>query len=240
VSSAAVVKRALRSHANAERAVGLARFFQTGPGGYGEGDRFLGLTVPKVRAVAKEHGDLSESALRVLARSSFHEDRFCALAILTKRYEKSQDAAQRTHLWKLYMELLDAGAINNWDLVDATAPYFGKYLLTMPHSARIINSLVRSDDLWHQRVGVMVTWPFIKQGDFTPTLTVCTELLSHPHELIHKACGWMLREVGKHDIEALRKFLKQNAAVMPRTMLRYAIEKMAAGERATWLAYRAY
>lgn len=238
MTSVAEVKRELRARAHVQKAADLERFFQTNPGGYGEGDRFLGLTVPQVRDIAKNHSGLSELGIHVLAQSSFHEDRFCALAILTKRFEKSNDAALRTQLWKLYLELLDAGAVNNWDLVDATAPYFGTYLLTVPHPTRTINSLTRSSDLWHQRVGVMVTWAFIKNGDLAPTLMACQSLLTHPHDLIHKACGWMLREVGKKDITALREFLQQNAEIMPRTMLRYAIEKMSPEERAHWLAAR--
>lgn len=234
MATASEVKRALRAHANTVTAANLARFFQTQPGGYGEGDQFLGLRVPQVRSVAARYSDLSATQLRILMRSKFHEDRFCALAILTNQFQKSH--ADLAELWEFYLELLDEGGINNWDLVDATAPYLGQFLVSQKKSMTTIRSLITSSDLWHQRVGVMVTWAFIKKGDLEPTFTVCEILMNHPHDLIHKACGWMLREAGKRDIDALRRFLSRHHQKMPRTMLRYAIEKMPPAERARWMS----
>lgn len=232
MATASDVKRALRVRADGVTATNLARFFQTEPGGYGEGDRFLGLRVPQVRSVAERYSDLSNTQIRALMRSRFHEDRFCALAILTSRFQKPD--ADRAGLWRLYLELLDEGGINNWDLVDATAPHLGQFLVSEKNPMTTIRSLIKSRDLWHQRVGVMVTWAFIKKGDLEPTFTVCEYLIDHPHALIHKASGWMFREAGKRNIGALREFLELHHREMPRSMLRYAIEKMAPAERARW------
>lgn len=234
--SAIEVKNALRELANAEDAVNLAWFFKTGPGEYGEGDRFLGIKVPTIRSVSRQYADLSEPQIRILSRSKFHEDRFCALAILTNRFRKSTDVIERARLWDFYLELVDAGAVNNWDLVDSTAPYLGQYLVEQPKPMPIIIGLVKHHDMWHQRVGVLVTAAFINNGLFEPTLKVSELLLDHKHDLMHKACGWMLREVGKKDLEVLRKFLNKNVEQMPRTMLRYSIEKMAPAERKEWLS----
>lgn len=238
-SNAAEVKNALRDVADNGDAVNLAWFFKTGPGEYGEGDQFLGVKVPKIRSVSKRYADLSEAQIRILSKSKFHEDRFCALAILTNRFRKSRNAVERAQLWHFYLELVDAGAVNNWDLVDSTAPYLGQYLVESPKPMPVIMNLINHDDLWHQRVGVLVTAAFINKGVFAPTLKVCEELLDHKHDLIHKACGWMLREVGKKDPEALRTFLNKNVELMPRTMLRYSIEKMAQSEREHWLGREA-
>lgn len=233
--TAAEVKKALRKLANADDAANLSWFFKTGPGDYGEGDLFLGIKVPKIRSVTKEFAGLSEAQIRILSRSKFHEDRFCALAILTNRFKKSTDLSERAHLWDFYLELVDAGAVNNWDLVDSTAPYLGQHLIKKRKPMPIIMRLVRHEDLWHQRVGVLVTAAFIDNGDFEPTLKVSKEMLDHKHDLMHKACGWMLREVGKKDIQVLRSFLNENSQKMPRTMLRYSIEKMVPEERQHWL-----
>ena len=235
MATARDVQRALRMKANREVAADFALFFKAGTGQYGEGDQFLGLRVPEVRAVAKGFADLSVSEITNLVESRYHEDRFCGLAILTNQFRKSRDVQQRESLWKCYVKLLDDGGINNWDLVDSTAPYFGAYLLTTPDPQSMINELILNQNLWHQRVGVMVTWPFIKQGQLEPTFRVCEKLLNHPHDLIHKACGWMLREAGKRDMDKLRAFLQINSKIMPRTMLRYAIEKMSPEERSRWL-----
>lgn len=232
---AAEVKRALRELADAEDAVNLSRFFKTGPGDYGEGDQFLGIKVPKIRSVAKLFANLSEPQIRILSKSKFHEDRFCALVILTNRFRKSTDTSEQAHFWDFYLELVDAGAVNNWDLVDSTAPYLGQYLVGQPKPMPAIMDLIKHDDLWHQRVGVLVTAAFIDNGVFEPTLKVSKALLNHKHDLMHKACGWMLREVGKKDIRTLRDFLDNNVEQMPRTMLRYSIEKMSPNERQYWL-----
>jgi 3-methyladenine DNA glycosylase AlkD len=236
-SSAAEVQASLRACADPELALHQSTFFKTGPGEYGEGDRFLGMKVPQVRAIAAQYADLPDAAIIELLRSRFHEDRFCALAIMTRRFRSAQDSSTREHLWSMYMNAIDDGCVNNWDLVDSTAPYLGEFLIGSHDADLIITRLVDSADLWHQRVGVMVTWVFIRQGDFDPTFTTAERLIGHPHNLIHKACGWMLREVGKRDIDALRDFLRKHASQMPRTMLRYAIKKMSPAERARWLSH---
>lgn len=230
------VHNALRQASDASEATRLARFFKTGPGEYGEGDRFLGLTVPQVRSVAKRFPELSPVAIRTLMASAFHEERFCALAVLTQRYRRSTALDERLDLWSLYLELLDAGGINNWDLVDASAPYFGEQLVAAADAARVVHGLITHHNLWHQRVGVMLTWALIKRGKVDLTFAACEQLLNHPHDLIHKACGWMLREAGKRDLETLRSFLNRHLKRMPRTMLRYAIERMPLAERRGWLA----
>jgi 3-methyladenine DNA glycosylase AlkD len=230
------VREALRQASDASKATQLARFFKTGPGEYGEGDRFLGLTVPQVRSVAKRFPELSPDAVRSLMASAFHEERFCALVVLTQRYRRSHEADERRELWSFYLELLDAGGINNWDLVDASAPYFGAQLVVAADAAQVVQGLIAHRDLWHQRVGVMLTWALIKRGELDLTFLACEQLLDHPHDLIHKACGWMLREAGKRNLDALRSFLNRHLKRMPRTMLRYAIERMSLAERRGWLA----
>lgn len=233
--TATEVKKALRELADPDDAENLSWFFKTGPGDYGEGDQFLGIKVPKIRLVAKRFADLSEPQIRILSKSKFHEDRFCALVILTNRFRKSTDTSEQAHLWDFYLELVGNGAVNNWDLVDSTAPYLGQYLVRQPKPLPIMMNLIKHDDLWHQRVGVLVTAAFINNGVFEPTLKVSKALLNHKHDLMHKACGWMLREVGKKDIRTLRDFLDNNVEQMPRTMLRYSIEKMSPNERQYWL-----
>jgi 3-methyladenine DNA glycosylase AlkD len=236
-ATAVNVHKSLRALADPELAQHQSTFFKTGPGEYGESDLFLGMRVPQVRAIALQYADLPDAAIIELLHSRFHEDRFCALAIMTRRFRSTRDSATREHLWSMYIKALDDGCVNNWDLVDSTAPHLGEFLIGRNDADLIITHLVDNSDLWHQRVGVMVTWVFIRQGDFDPTFTTAERLMGHPHDLIHKACGWMLREVGKRDIDALRQFLTVHATEMPRTMLRYAIEKMSPAERARWLSH---
>lgn len=238
MAQASDVKHALRAIADPGIATNLSWFFKTGPGEYGEGDRFLGIKVPQIRSVAKQYSELTEPQIRQLARSRFHEDRFCALVILTNRFRSTTDAEKRDQLWAFYLSLVDQGSVNNWDLVDSTALYFGQYLIGRSDAMNIITTLVQHENLWHQRVGVLLTAAFIQAGDLQPTLVVSAELLNHHHDLMHKACGWMLREVGKKDIEALRSFLTKHAHTMPRTMLRYSIEKMPPEERRQWLSFQ--
>ncbi len=230
------MQSALRALANASSAAHLARFFKTGPGEYAEGDRFLGVTVPQVRAVARRFRHLTPEEIRSLMGSPFHEERFCALVVLTERYRRTRVAAERRELWALYRDLLDAGGIDNWDLVDVSAPWFGEQLLADPDAPQIVQQLLTHGGLWQARVGVLLTWALIKRGELDLTFTACEQLLDHPHDLLHKACGWMLREAGKRDVEALRGFLARHLPRMPRTTLRYAIERMPPAERLGWLA----
>ena len=229
------VSEELKKLANAKVAAQRSSFFKTGKGDYGYGDLFLGVEVPKLRVVAKKHQELSQSDIRKLAGSKLHEDRFVALAILVNQFKKAKQISAQRQLFKLFMDLLDAGRVNNWDLVDITAPYLGTYLVDNPASKPLLAKLAKSNDLWKQRVSVMFTWAHIRAGQPQVTLDQVEKFLKHPHDLIHKASGWMLREVGKKDVGLLRGFLASHAAVMPRVMLRYAIEKLTEKERAKWL-----
>lgn len=230
----AEVERALRTHRSPEKAAFFPKFFRTGVGGYAEGDQFLGVTVPQQRKVAREFSELSLDEIERLLASPWHECRLTALMILVKRFERA-DSATREEIVGFYLGNL--GRVNNWDLVDTSAPkILGAYLLEHPRRRSLINKLARSGNLWEQRVAVLATFPLTRAGEFEPLLQVAERLLDHPHDLIHKATGWMLRELGKKDLERLRRFLAAHAAKMPRTMLRYAIEKMSPAERKRWLA----
>ena len=233
--SHSAVSAELKSLANAKVAAQRCSFFKTGKGEYGYGDQFLGIEVPKLRIVAKKFQELAPADIKRLAGSKFHEDRFVALAILVNQYKKAKLNSDQKELFDLFMELLDAGRVNNWDLVDISAPYLGTYLVDNPAGKTLLSKLAKSNDLWRQRVSVMFTWAHIRAGQPQVTLDQVEKFLKHPHDLIHKASGWMLREVGKKDIGLLREFLLSYAAVMPRVMLRYAIEKLSEKERAKWL-----
>ena len=233
--SHSAVSAELKSLANVKVAAQRSSFFKTGKGEYGYGDQFLGIEVPKLRIVAKKYQDLSRADMKKLAGSKLHEDRFVALAILVAQYKKAKQSANQKDLFDLYLELLAAGRVNNWDLVDVTAPYLGTYLVDNPAGKPLLAKLAKSNDLWKQRVSVMFTWAHIRAGQPQVTLDQVEKLLNHPHDLIHKASGWILREVGKKDVGLLRGFLASHAAVMPRVMLRYAIEKLTEKERAKWL-----
>ena len=233
--SHSAVSLELKSLANAKVAAQRSSFFKTGKGEYGYGDQFLGIEVPKLRIVAKKYQDLSQADIKKLAGSNLHEDRFVALAILVAQYKKAKQSSNQKDLFDLYLELLAAGRVNNWDLVDITAPYIGTYLVDNPAGKPMLAKLAKSNDLWKQRVSVMFTWAHIRAGQPQVTLDQVEKLLNHPHDLIHKASGWMLREVGKKDVGLLRDFLASHAAAMPRVMLRYAIEKLTEKERAKWL-----
>lgn len=229
------VQEALAAFASPSRAEDLARFFQTGPGQYGEGDRFIGCTVPQSREVAKRFRDLPPADIYDLAQSPVHEHRLCALHILVGQFKKAKTQAGRDELFRLWMGLLDEGRINNWDLIDTSAPYLGSWWANKPDALQRLTELASHPDLWHRRAAVLFTFALIRGGRYDITLALCEQLLGDKHDLIHKATGWMLREVGNRDLAVLRGFLAGHAATMPRTMLRYAIEKMDAGERAIWM-----
>lgn len=205
---------------------------RSGPGEYAEGDRFLGLTVPEVRRVAAAGRDAGERVVLQLLGSVWHEERLLGLLILVRQY-RSGDSARRRRIARLYLENLRA--VNNWDLVDLSAPrILGPHWAGRRSSRR--DALARSPDLWERRVAVMSTFHEIDEGRFGPSLRLAARLLRDPEDLIHKAVGWMLREVGKRDAGVLRRFLRAHVARMPRTALRYAIERLPARERAVWLA----
>ncbi len=234
--TAASVREALAAFASPKRAAELQWFFKTEPGGYGEGDRFLGLTVPQSREVAKQFRDLSAAELFELANSPWHEHRLCALHIMVLQFQSAKSDETRAELAELYWRLLDANLVNNWDLIDTSAPYIGAWWLDRDDALEACSQLARHEEIWHRRAGIMFTFAFIRAGRLEPTWQIAELLLADKHDLIHKAVGWMLREAGKRDLDGLRVFLDEHVSRMPRTMLRYAIEKLPEPERKAWLA----
>lgn len=230
--------RELESLADPIRAKTHAWFFKTGPGQYGEGDVFLGIRVPIQRKVAARYRDLPLKDIRRLLRSKVHEHRFVALEILVMRYErlkKDDDKAGIKKVVDFYLSQTDR--INNWDLVDASAPYIlGDHLLDRPATERaVLTSLAKSRILWERRIAIVATFAFIRAGEYDETLRISEILLKDGHDLIHKAVGWMLREVGKRSIGTEKRFLDTYVRQMPRTTLRYAIEKFPPEIRAHYL-----
>lgn len=226
--------QALQSLANPEIAEHSARYFKTGLGGYGEGDRFLGIRVPIIRKQASifKHLDLDE--LAILLRSSWHEARLCALIIMVRRFEKVGDSDKEA-VFNFYMDHLVF--VNNWDLVDTSAPKIvGAYLWDKPRT--LLFELADSDNLWQRRIAVLSTFYFIDRNDFEDALSIAERLLSDSHDLIHKAVGWLLREIGKRDIETETGFLNRHCKSMPRTMLRYAVERFEQTQRQAYLKGR--
>ena len=218
---ARVVHAALRAVADPEKAAFYPNFFKTAPGQYGEGDRFIGVTVPKQRKIAKEFKDLPLVHIEKLLQSEVHEDRFAALAILVLQF-KSADEAGQNKVAQFYLS--HRARVNNWDLVDASASYIlGPWL---EHEDRkIIYDLAASKVLWDRRIAILTAGYYIRNHDFIDIFALTDLLMNDSEDLMHKAIGWMLREVGKKDRKALEKFLKTRYKKMPRTMLRYAIEK---------------
>ena len=224
----------LASVADPQHAKNLLWFFKTGPGDYGEGDRFLGLRSPQVRAAVREFRDLSLDDLGEVLRSPWHEERLLALLVLVWSYPRSEKREQNA-IYRFYLR--NTRFINNWDLVDLSAPNIvGAHLLTRDRA--VLRKLARSRSLWERRIAVLATFAFIAERDFDDALAIGTMLLVDEHDLIHKAVGWMLREIGKRDEASLHNFLQQHAATMHRTMLRYAIEKMPEKVRQGYLRAR--
>jgi 3-methyladenine DNA glycosylase AlkD len=232
--TAAAVRRALRAQADPVRARNVARFFKCGPGDYGEGDRFIGVTVPAQRAVARRFRDLPLDEADTLLQSAIHEERLTALLVLVHQFTRSNDERLRRRIFALYRKRLRH--VDNWDLVDSSAEHIvGGWLADKPRDT--LDRLARSSHLWSRRVAMLATFHYVKRGDHRDAMRIAAILLHDRHDLIHKAVGWMLREVGKRaSAEALTAFLERHAATMPRTMLRYAIERLPAGERAAWMA----
>jgi 3-methyladenine DNA glycosylase AlkD len=229
--TAAAVRKRLRQHADAERAASLQRFFKTGPGDYAEGDRFIGVTVPAIRAVAREFRGAGLEVILPLLTSAIHEERALALVLLVGAFIAAGET-QRQQIYRAYLS--HTAFINNWDLVDCSAAAIvGGWLET--RSRAPLTRLATSTSLWERRIAIIATFHFIKRRDFSETFRVADLLLDDPHDLIHKAVGWMLREVGNRDPRAERDFLVSRYARMPRTMLRYAIEKFPEVERKKYL-----
>ena len=209
----------------------LQRFFKTGKGEYGAGDKFIGVRVPATRAIAKNFADLSPGDLNDLLDSEFHEHRFAALVIMVGQYRRASDPAEQERLFDFYLAAMRRGRINNWDLVDCSAEFIvGEYLYEKPRE--LLPRLARSGIVWERRIAVLSTFAFIKHGDASTTLELAASLLNDKHDLIQKAVGWMLREVGKRvDRDLLVQFLREHAAQMPRVMLAYATEHLSQAER---------
>ncbi len=222
------LQKALRKEANPERAKLSARYFKTGKGEYGEGDVFLGLTVPQQRAIARGFYDMSLADIAMLLKSPVHEDRFTALVILVEQSKRSSEN-DKAKIARFYLK--NARRINNWDLVDTSAPQILGPVVTRAMLVR----LASSRNLWERRIAILATFYGIARGEFTDALAIAEWLLKDPHDLIHKAVGWMLREIGKRDRVVLERFLAEHASGMPRTMLRYAIERFTPAERKRYM-----
>jgi 3-methyladenine DNA glycosylase AlkD len=215
------IQREMKALASASRAAVARRFFKTGPGEYGAGDRFLGIRVPVLRRLAARHQALPLRGLAGLLKSSWHEERLLALLILVRQYARARPA-QREAIYRLYLS--HTRRINNWDLVDCSAEHIVGAHLRDGRRARLVR-LAQSPVLWERRIAIMATFHYVKRGEFADTLRVARLLRDDPHDLIHKAVGWMLREVGKRSRSVETAFLLRHASRMPRTMLRYAIER---------------
>ena len=227
----------------------LMGFFKTQPGEYGEGDEFLGLKVPQTRKIVKEVKELPLEEVPTLLMNRWHEVRLCGLLILVEKFEAltkpklindEKAISKRDEILKMYLD--HAEQANNWDLVDLSAPKILGHWLLLPTKIKesklqILDSLAMSDNLWRQRMSIVCTWKTSEQGDPSYCLCYAEKLLLHPHDLMHKAVGWMLREMGKRvSMDLLRDFLRQHVHEMPRTTLRYAIEKMDEKERKYWMS----
>ncbi|MDD2525188.1 MAG: DNA alkylation repair protein [Bacteroidales bacterium] len=224
------IKESLIEIGNEEKAKNLRWFFKTGKGQYGEGDLFLGITVPENRMIAKHYMDTPLEELELLIADPYHEVRFCALLILVEQFKKQK--AQREQIVEFYLS--HTQYINNWDLVDLSCPaILGNYLLDKERS--LLDRLIHSNLLWEQRIAIVTNWTLIRKGELDDIFRLAEVVLNHPHDLMQKATGWMLREAGKKDKERLCHFLGKYHTTMPRTTLRYAIEKLDAGERAYYM-----
>ena len=230
--SATTAQRSLRKLRDPKKAAFFPHFFKTGPGEYGEGDKFLGVTVPQIRSVVREFCQMPLPEIALLLKSSWHEDRLLALLILVDQSRKA-DPATRKKLLGFYLKNLQS--VNNWDLVDSSAPdLLGKVILETGDSS-VMYRLAHSKKLWSERVAMVATLACIRENQLEHTFTLAEQFLPHKHDLMHKAVGWMLREAGKRDEKALRKFLHVHVLNMPRTMLRYAIERLAEPVRLSYL-----
>ena len=225
------LKKELQEASSPEKVEIYQRFFKTGKGQYGEGDIFIGLTMPEQRRISGKYTDLSLPKIQELLNSKIHEHRMSGLIILVNKYKKASEH-EKENIFGFYLK--NTKRINNWDLVDVTCPNIvGNFLFDK--NKRVLYELVHSENLWERRIAIVSTMFFIRKGEFEDALAISEILLNDKHDLIHKAVGWMLREVGKKDIEALKTFLKYHYKNMPRTTLRYSIERFPEEERKSYL-----
>jgi len=226
------VEKALLSKANPEKAAFFPRFFRSGPGEYGEGDRFIGVVVPDQRKIAKQFKALPLKEIESLLHNPFHECRLTALLILVDQFQKSKTGPEQKAIYDFYVKQVDR--VNNWDLVDSSChKIMGPWLIE--RSRNQLFKFAKAKHLWKNRIAIVTTYYFIRRGDLETTIEIAEILLEHPHDLIHKAVGWMLRELGKENQDLLIGFLQKHFEKMPRTMLRYAIEKFPKAKRAMFL-----
>ncbi|MFH0711797.1 MAG: DNA alkylation repair protein [archaeon] len=225
-----IIKKELRKVAGAERVKNLQKYFRTGIGQYGEGDVFIGVSVPELRRIARKHWDrILLGDVEKLFMSEIHEERLVGILILVEKFASQED---REEIYNFYLKNLKG--VNNWDLVDLSAPKIvGEFLLDGNRS--VLDELASSENLWERRIAIVSTFAFIRVGEFDDALRIGKVLLKDKHDLIHKAVGWMLREVGKRDEEVLKKFLRENYSDLPRITLRYAIERFGEEERKKWM-----
>ena len=215
------VQRELRRLGDPQRAGILQRFFKTGPGEYAEGDKFLGITVPQTRKLVRKYSHLTLNQVQTLLGSDYHEERLLAVLILVAQFKKA-DAELQQRIFRFYVK--NKRYVNNWDLVDSSSPVIvGGFLRDKERT--LLYNYAQSKNLWDRRIAIMSTFTFIRVGDFSDSLALARILLQDSHDLIHKAVGWMLREIGKRDLTTEERFLDAHSSQMPRTMLRYAIEK---------------
>lgn len=225
------IQKRLRKLGNKQRAIDSQRYFKTGPGEYGEGDMFLGIRVPELRKLAKEYQGITLTEATQLLRSAIHEERLLALLILVRAFSRG-DGRIKEKIYNLYLR--NTRNINNWDLVDVSAAHIvGAFL--MNKDKQPLYDLAQSKNLWERRVAIIATFYFINEGEFTEAITIARMLLTDKEDLIHKAAGWMLREMGKRDLHLAERFLQAHYKKMPRTMLRYAIERFPEQKRQRYL-----
>lgn len=231
------VEQELKKRGNREKKKILQRFFKTGKGEYGEGDIFLGVSVPETRTIAKHHEGLILKDVQELLRNKYHEVRLCALLILVIKYErakKNNEESEQKKIVDFYLKNLERA--NNWDLVDLSCyKILGDYLINKKQERKILYELIKSKNMWKRRVGIVSTMALIKNNDLDDVYSLSEQLLSDREDLMHKAVGWMMREAGKKDEERLKEFLDKHIKKMPRTTLRYAIEKFQERERLKYL-----
>lgn len=226
-----IIRQRLLENSKPEKIEILSSFFKTGKGQYAEGDKFIGVNVPDNRKIAKEFRNADYETLEELITSPIHEERLCALLILVQKFNKA-DKDEKNRIFDFYLK--HTKNINNWDLVDLSAPYIcGAHLLDSDKD--ILYKLAESDNLWERRISIVSTMWFIRKGRLEDTINITTILLHDKHDLIQKACGWMLREAGKKDLNTLISFLDKYSQIMPRTMLRYSIEKLDKETRAHYM-----
>lgn len=225
------IRKEISKQKNPAQAINLQRFFKTGKGEYGEGDVFYGIKVPVQRMIAGQFNDLSLDDLKALLTSKVHEERLIAAFILVDQFKKGNEKKKKI-IFDFYLK--NRKGINNWDLVDLSAPKIvGVYLIDK--EKELLYKFARSKDLWEKRISIISTQAFIREHFFEDTLNISEILLNDKHDLIHKAVGWMLREIGNRDLETEEQFLKKHYKIMPRTMLRYAIEKFPEKKRKAYL-----